>query len=69
MSTVTLSDTFHLLVPEDVRELLHLEPGTQFQLIPYNGRLEFAPIRPIQEYSGMFKGEDTNIERDEQDRL
>jgi AbrB family looped-hinge helix DNA binding protein len=69
MSTVTLSENFQLAVPDDVRELLHLTPGTQFRLIPYAGRLEFVPIRKPSDLRGFARGMDTTIERDDEDRL
>ncbi len=68
-STVTLSENFELRVPDDVRESLHLKAGDKFALFVHDGRLELVPVRPIREYRGILKGMDSNIERDEEDRL
>jgi AbrB family looped-hinge helix DNA binding protein len=68
MSTVTLSPNFEILIPQDVREALHLSAGEQFRVVPYDGRVELIPVRPIQTMRGFLRGMDTNIERDE-DRL
>ena len=69
MSTVTLSDTFQLLVPAEIRELMHLKAGAEFRVIPYAGRLEFVPIRKPSELRGMLRGMDATIEREDEDRL
>jgi len=68
MSTVTLSPNFEVLIPQDVREALHLSAGEQFRVVPYDGRVELIPVRPIRKMRGFLRGMDTNVERDE-DRL
>jgi AbrB family looped-hinge helix DNA binding protein len=68
MSTVTLSPSFEVLIPQDVREALHLTPGEQFRVVHYAGRVELIPVRTVESMRGFLKGMDTNIERDE-DRL
>ena len=69
MSTVTLSEDFQRRVPDDVREALHLKAGDKFAAFVHGGRLELVPVRPIREYRGILRGMDSNIERDEEDRL
>ena len=69
MSTVTLSENFQLPVPDDVRELLHLKVGAQFRVIHYAGRLEFVPVRKPSDLRGFVRGMDTDIRRDDEDRL
>lgn len=64
-STVTLSSTFEVLIPEDIRDALHLTAGEKLRVLPYAGRVEFIPIRPIQSMRGFLRGLDTAIERDE----
>jgi AbrB family looped-hinge helix DNA binding protein len=68
MSTVTLSSTFEVLIPEDVRESLRLTPGEKLHVVPFAGRVELIPIRPTQSMRGFLRGIDTSIDRDE-DRL
>ena len=67
-STVTLSANFEVLIPLAVREALHLTAGEQLRVLPFDGRVEFIPVRPIQALRGFLTGMDTSIERDE-DRL
>ena len=68
MSMVTLSPSFEVLIPQDVREALHLSAGEQLRVVPYDGRVELIPVRPIRTMRGFLRGMNTNIERDE-DRL
>ena len=68
MSTVTLSPNFEVLIPEDVRQALHLTPGEQLHVMPYDGRVEFIPVRSARSMRGFLQGMDTTIDRDE-DRL
>lgn len=68
METVTLSPKFQVVIPRSVREKLNLQPGQQIQVIPYENRIEFIPLRPARELRGMLRGMSTHIER-EDDRL
>jgi AbrB family looped-hinge helix DNA binding protein len=68
MSTVTLSPTFEVLIPQEVREALHLTPGEQMRVVSYAGRVELIPVRTVESMRGFLQGMDANIERDE-DRL
>lgn len=68
MTTATLSPKFQLVVPKEVRDQMHLDPGMQFAVIPFGGRIEFIPLRPIEELEGKFKGMDTDNIREKKDR-
>lgn len=68
MSTVTLSANFEVLIPQAIREALQLTAGEQLHVIPYAGRVEFIPVRPIRQMRGFLRGMDTKIES-EDDRL
>jgi AbrB family looped-hinge helix DNA binding protein len=68
METVTLSPKFQVVIPQSIREALHLVPGEKLRVLRYSDRVEFIPIRPIQKMRGFLKGMDTTIER-ETDRL
>jgi AbrB family looped-hinge helix DNA binding protein len=68
MNTVKLSNDYQLVIPKEIRESIGLEPGSTFEILSYNKRIELIPIRPINELKGMFKGIDTNIARDD-DRI
>ena len=68
MDTVTLSPEFQVVIPQAIREALHLTAGEKLRVLRYAGRVEFIPIRPVQELRGSLRGMDTTIER-EADRL
>ena len=68
MSTVVLSDNFEVVIPQDIREALHLEAGETLRVFLSEGRVELVPDRPVQAMRGFLRGMNTDIERDE-DRL
>jgi AbrB family looped-hinge helix DNA binding protein len=65
MSTVTLSNEYQLIIPKDISESIGIEPGSSFEVLSYNNRIELIPIKPINKLKGIFKGIDTNISRDD----
>ena len=69
MTTVTLSTKYQVVIPREVRQSLHLRPGKKYQVMAYGDRIEFIPIRPIKSMRGVFKGLDSTIEREEEDRV
>jgi AbrB family looped-hinge helix DNA binding protein len=68
MDTVTLSPKFQVVIPQAIREALHLTAGEKLRVLRYADRVEFIPVRPIQQMRGFLRGMDTTIER-EDDRL
>jgi len=68
MNTVTLSNEYKLVIPEDIRNSIGVKAGTTFEIISYNNRIELVPIKPMKNLKGIFRGIDTNITRDD-DRL
>mgnify|MGYP001087301262 CR=1 FL=1 len=65
MKNLVLSNSDELSIPVAVREALKLQPGQEFQLVVYDGRLELIPVQPIQEMRGFLAGIDTEVEREE----
>ena len=68
MNTVTLSNEYLIIIPEEISKSISLKPGSSFEVLSYKNRIKLIPISPIKEMKGIFKGIDTNIERDD-DRL
>ncbi len=68
MITATLSPKFQIAIPKKIREVLGLNSGVKFEVVPYGDRIELIPVRPVRALKGLLKGMDTAIER-EKDRL
>ena len=68
MNTVTLSPKFQVVIPQQIRESLRLKAGQKMQMINFEGQVVMVPLRAIKEMRGVFKGMNTNFER-EPDRL
>jgi AbrB family looped-hinge helix DNA binding protein len=60
----TISPKFQVVIPRSVRERLNLRPGQQVQVISYDNRIEFIPVRSPQELRGFLAGMSTDFERD-----
>lgn len=68
METVTVSPKFQIVIPRSVREALDLHPGEKVQVIRYENRIEFIPVKDIKKMRGFLKGVDTTVKR-EKDRI
>ena len=68
MNSVTLSPKFQVVIPQAIREALNLKAGEKLNVMRYTNRVEFIPVRPMQEMRGFLRGIDTSIVR-EDDRL
>ncbi len=68
METVILSPKFQVVIPQGIREALRLRAGEKLRVLRYADRVEFIPVRPIQQMRGFLRGMDTTIEPEE-DRL
>lgn len=65
MTAVTVSPKYQVVIPKEVRESMNIKPGERFQVFQFEGRIEFVPVRPIQEHRGSLRGIDTRVEREE----
>mgnify|MGYP000863707520 FL=1 len=65
MNTVIVSPKFQVVIPKEVRENVGLKAGTLLEVITYGNRIEFVPIQPMKNLKGLFKGINTEIEREE----
>ena len=68
MDTVTVSSDFQIEIPRAARESLGIQPGQKIQVLLYNNRIEFIPVKPISQMRGFLEGIDTTVER-EDDRI
>lgn len=61
METVTVSPKFQVVIPKEIREKLKLKPGQKLQIIEFNDRIEFVPVKDIKEARGFLKGMNTKL--------
>ncbi len=64
MNAVTISPQFHIVIPKEVRDQVHLEAGQQMQIIAYNDRIELIPLQSPAQMRGFLKGIDTSVPRE-----
>lgn len=64
MTSVTISEKYQIVIPKSARQALHLKPGEKIEVLVYDGRLEFIPVRDLKTARGFLKGIDTDVPRD-----
>jgi AbrB family looped-hinge helix DNA binding protein len=64
MSAVTVSPKFQVVIPKEIREKMHIEPGQKVQMIPYGDRIELVPVQPISSLRGFLRGIKASVERE-----
>lgn len=68
MTAVTVSASYRVTIPKDIREALAIRPGQRLEVFQYGGRIELVPVPEPSEARGSLIGIDTTIQR-EPDRL
>lgn len=69
MTTVTVSSKFQVVIPEDVRSRLKLQPGQKMIVIEKDGVVHMIPLKPVKEMRGIAKGITAKNVREELDRF
>jgi AbrB family looped-hinge helix DNA binding protein len=69
MEKTTLSSKFQIVIPSEVRKKMNAKPGQQFWVLYESGSIKLIPRKNIKDLRGVLKGMDTNIERDDEDRV
>lgn len=68
MATVKVSPKFQVVIPREARESLGIRAGQKIQVLTYEDRVEFIPLKPMRAMRGFLKGIDTAVPRDEDRR-
>lgn len=70
MEKVKVSSKYQVVIPQKVREHLHLKSGETLQVFAFDDRIEMIRVRDIRSAKGIFKGMKYNPDdiRDESDR-
>ncbi|HMK83786.1 MAG TPA: AbrB/MazE/SpoVT family DNA-binding domain-containing protein [Candidatus Bathyarchaeia archaeon] len=69
MTTVTISSKFQVVIPEDVRSRMRLQPGQKVVVVEKDGVVHLIPLIPIKNARGLAKGAKTGMIREEKDRV
>jgi AbrB family looped-hinge helix DNA binding protein len=69
MRATTISSKYQVVIPREIRERFDLKPGQKVVFIPYRKSLRVVIVPPIEEAYGFLEGIETDVERDEEDRL
>lgn len=69
MNTSVISTKYQIVIPKEIRNHLKMLPGQKVTFISYDNRLELVPQNELKDLLGIFKGMDTTIEREEEDRI
>jgi len=69
MDMVTISSKFQVVIPRAIREKFHLQPGQKLLFVSYKNSLRVVIVPPIEEGYGFLPGIDTDVQREEDDRV
>lgn len=69
MGTVTVSSKYQVVIPEEVRSKLKLQPGQKVVVLEKDGIVHVIPVKPMKHMRGFVKGLDTEGIRDEHERI
>jgi AbrB family looped-hinge helix DNA binding protein len=64
MNTVIVSEKYQVVIPKEIREQAGIKPGMKVEVLRYENRIELVPIQPLISLKGIYKGIDTDIERE-----
>lgn len=64
MEIVTVSPKYQVVIPLALRRLLNIKPGQRVEVREKDGHIELVPLKPIEEYFGMFRGMEGDFERE-----
>ncbi len=59
MPTTTISPKFQVVIPKEIRELLHLKSGQKMTVVVKGGVVSLIPEKPVESFRGFLKGMDT----------
>ncbi|MCX5756948.1 MAG: AbrB/MazE/SpoVT family DNA-binding domain-containing protein [Candidatus Hydrogenedentes bacterium] len=69
MNTVTVSRKFQVVIPKDIRQLAGIRPGQKLEVFRMGGIIELVPVDDIKSTRGSLPGLNTEVEREEDDRV
>ena len=65
----TISSTFRVVIPKELRKRLDLKPGLKLRVFAKSGVLLLVPEVPLDTLRGLARGEPVRGYRDKKDRI
>ncbi len=70
MLEVTLSKENQIVIPQEIRDILHLKAGQKFSLIIKDDSISLIPQKTsVESFRGILKGSNTDNIRDRNERI
>jgi AbrB family looped-hinge helix DNA binding protein len=66
MEASTISSKYQVVIPKKIRDRYNLKPGYKAVFLPFEGTLRLVSSPPREQARGIFRGIDTNVDRDEE---
>jgi AbrB family looped-hinge helix DNA binding protein len=61
MTTVTVSSKFQVVIPQNIREQMAIEPGSRFSVVRHGKSIELVPVPTLAELQEALRGISTEI--------
>lgn len=68
MKPIKISPKFQIVIPQGIREQLHLKAGQQLMPVVSHNKLQFLIVKDIKNYQGALKGIEFSSVREKKDR-
>ena len=67
MGAITISPKYQIVIPKEVREMLHFRPGQKVKMLVIDGAATIVPIFPLKQLKRVARGVDVAVYRKEED--
>jgi AbrB family looped-hinge helix DNA binding protein len=67
MGAITISPKYQIVIPKEVREMLHLRPGQKIKMLVIDGAATIIPVLSLEQLEGIAEGIDIEGYREEED--
>ncbi len=69
MEATIISSKYQVVIPKKIRQQFNLKPGQKIVFIPYKNSLRILVVPNIAEARGFVEGIDTDVDREEDERV
>jgi AbrB family looped-hinge helix DNA binding protein len=63
-TTVTVSPKYQIVIPQEVRERMNIQPGQKVTFVEWQGTIAIVPVLQNDEGFGFLKGKDVDSARE-----